>query len=294
MSTGTGRVAVIGDIGGHSNELRTLLSNLGVAFNHPADLRPVGLEWRDVSYRWPDDLHVVSVGDLVHRGPDSLGVLVLIDRLTAAGQWTQVVGNHEQLYVDRPAFGWDETLDEVGQGLLRSWWADGRMVAAAAVDSARGPHLVTHAGLTHGFFDLALPSRPTTAKEAAVAICATAATGSLWLPGLMLGYQQNLAAGPVWAEAGHELIFSWARAATEGDYPPFHQVHGHSSVFDWGRKQWWVEVEHLAPAEVRLDGRRRHVTATIRGMRIIGIDPDHGKDPAPVSAPLVLTDARVL
>jgi hypothetical protein len=46
---------VIGDIGGHLSELRTELVRLGAG--------PDG--WL------PDDLIVVQVGDLIHRGPDT-------------------------------------------------------------------------------------------------------------------------------------------------------------------------------------------------------------------------------
>jgi hypothetical protein len=60
----TVRVAVIGDIGGHLNELRTELVRLGAGQDG----------------RLPDDLIVVQVGDLIHRGPDSDGVVALVDR----------------------------------------------------------------------------------------------------------------------------------------------------------------------------------------------------------------------
>ncbi len=57
------RVAIIGDIGGHSEELFSALVRLG-ADPHTLDL--------------PPDLIVVQVGDLIHRGPDSVGVLAIV------------------------------------------------------------------------------------------------------------------------------------------------------------------------------------------------------------------------
>ena len=54
------RVAVIGDVGGHLAELRRELVRLG-ADEETGEL--------------PDDLTIVQVGDLVHRGPDSAGVV---------------------------------------------------------------------------------------------------------------------------------------------------------------------------------------------------------------------------
>src|SRR4051812_49694873 len=76
-----GRVLAIGDIHGCSAALDTLL----------ALVRPT-----------PDDL-VVTVGDYVHRGPDSAGVL---DRLIALHQTHRLVslcGNHEELFLEAHA-----------------------------------------------------------------------------------------------------------------------------------------------------------------------------------------------
>ena len=61
-----GRIAVIGDVGGHLGHLRAALIALGADGD---DLR------------LPSDLTVIQVGDLVDRGPDSSGVLDLVGRL---------------------------------------------------------------------------------------------------------------------------------------------------------------------------------------------------------------------
>ena len=53
------RVAVIGDVAGHLDELQTELVRLG------ADGATLEL---------PAGLQVIQVGDLIHRGPDSAGV----------------------------------------------------------------------------------------------------------------------------------------------------------------------------------------------------------------------------
>ena len=81
-----GRVAVIGDLAGHLDELRGELVRLG------ADASTL---------RLPDDLTVVQVGDLVHRGPDSDGVVALVDRYLREQpeHWVQLAGNHEGQYV---------------------------------------------------------------------------------------------------------------------------------------------------------------------------------------------------
>ena len=84
-------MAVVGDIGGHVDELHRELGRLG------ADPQ---------TGRLPDDLTVVQVGDLVHRGPDSERVIALVDRYLREqpGQWVQLLGNHEAHYV--PAESW--------------------------------------------------------------------------------------------------------------------------------------------------------------------------------------------
>lgn len=104
---GPTRIAVIGDVGGHFGPLVHLLGELGVRFGAEID--------------WPDDLHVIQVGDLVHRGPASAEVVGLVAGLLERGVWTQIVGNHEQLYVDRPVFGWNEVIEETAQEQLRGW-----------------------------------------------------------------------------------------------------------------------------------------------------------------------------
>lgn len=62
---GAVRVLLIGDVAGHLDVLRWALGAHGV------DLDTATI---------PDGLVVVQAGDLVHRGPDSAGVIALVDR----------------------------------------------------------------------------------------------------------------------------------------------------------------------------------------------------------------------
>ncbi|WP_233594971.1 metallophosphoesterase [Amycolatopsis sp. WAC 04169] len=73
-----GRVAIIGDVGGHPDQLRRALAWLGAT-----------------GERLPPDLTVIQVGDLVDRGPDSTGVLDIVANLLDDGRWIQLAGNHE-------------------------------------------------------------------------------------------------------------------------------------------------------------------------------------------------------
>jgi serine/threonine protein phosphatase 1 len=67
------RSIVIGDVHGQLEALKRLLRVVDVG---PAD-------------------HIVFCGDLVHRGPDSLGVVRYVADLVKAGWATYVLGNHE-------------------------------------------------------------------------------------------------------------------------------------------------------------------------------------------------------
>ncbi|MFM2246862.1 MAG: hypothetical protein RL071_2936 [Pseudomonadota bacterium] len=73
-----GPLDIIGDIHGEIDALRVLLTRLGV----------------DVARRRAPR-HLVFVGDLVDRGPDSVAVVQLVADLVDAGQATVVMGNHE-------------------------------------------------------------------------------------------------------------------------------------------------------------------------------------------------------
>ena len=151
------RVAVIGDIGGHLDALRGELRRLGVD-----DDRPI-----------PDDLVVVQVGDLVHRGPDFDAVVAYVDRRLRSqpDRWIQLVGNHEANYVRPPVFRWPEQVCRGTARTLQRWWRRRELRVAAAVETDRESFLVTHAGLTAQFWAQSLGA-PTTARDASITIVA--------------------------------------------------------------------------------------------------------------------------
>ncbi len=252
-----GRVAVVGDVGGHRRALRAELVRLG------ADPR---------TGRLPADLTVVQVGDLVHRGPDSEGVIGLVDGYLRhqPEQWLQLVGNHEAQYLRDPAFTWPQRLDAATADILRRWWGDGRMRVAAAITGDGEDILVTHAGLTAAFWraDLGAPGG---ARAAAAALNALVEVHDdvLFRPGQMLGGGRPAPrAGPIWATARGELVSSWLGVAM-----PFSQIHGHSSVFDGAPRR------DAVTAITTVDPDSRHETSTLDGGRIIGVDPGHGTRP---------------
>lgn len=281
-SCAPGRVAVIGDIAGHPRPLLRLLSSLGVE----ADPEVVGLSpgkkrgdaVAELDLIWPDDLQIVSAGDMVHRGPDSDGVIALIDRLVREGRWFPVVGNHEQLYVHRRVFGWEESVGPRSILRLHRWWNEGLMYGSLAIDTTTGrDRIVCHGGLTAGFW--AEIGAPTTATEAAAAIRASGE--NLWRPGLMLGYNPSMSAGPVWAESGTEVALSWLADPDAAAAIDFDQFHGHSSIVRWPSQRPWnphlIETLVQHGACIELDPSRSHVNITVNGTQIHGLDPGHGE-----------------
>ena len=260
------RVAVIGDVGGHVAVLRAELVRLGADPD---------------TGRIPEDLVIVQLGDLVHRGPDSAAVVDLVDVMLRGGQgrWVQLVGNHEAHYVADRVFEWPEELPAAAADRLRAWWSDGSMVVAAAFRAPSGDFLVTHAGLTAGFWRSVLDT-PVTAAQTAARLNALAgrSDGALFRTGSMInGKRPSIAAGPLWAEAGRELVPSWFETRM-----PFSQVHGHSTIVDWetGELRGSAAVIHITSA----DPQTRHEVSRLGGGTIIGVDPCHGPEAAPVSA----------
>jgi hypothetical protein len=254
-----GRVAVIGDVAGHLDELRRELLRLGA---DPSTLR------------LPPELTVIQVGDLIHRGPDSEGVVALVDHYltTQPQQWLQLVGNHEAQYLRPPAFEWPETLAGAAGDAIRRWWDKGQMYAAVAVETPSERYLVTHAGLTRGYWRQVLDRL---VNPAQVAAALNSFIGQhddvLFSAGHMLGgaRRPNPLAGPIWAAAGTELVPSWLDFRL-----PFSQVHGHASLFDWQQRQFRASPQVVGLTIV--DEEAKHETTALNGGRIVGIDPGHG------------------
>ena len=286
---GVVRALLIGDVAGHLDALRWALGAYGV------DLGTATI---------PDGLVVVQAGDLVHRGPDSAGVVALVDRFLRgphAERWIQLIGNHEQPYLfDQPCVIPRE-LDDYSVSTLRAWWADGLAHAATVITpdwtqvslprrmrSVRpeGDILVTHAGLTHGAWEEL--GGPTSAAAAAAAINADArGTGTVTLrEGRMTTGTTDLAAGPLWAQAGAELLSSWDQTT---DAPHLNQIHGHTTVRGWSQERWYPgAADIINRGDLLADQDTKRELARIGDRLIWGIDPGHHHAPAPAWQPLVI------
>jgi serine/threonine protein phosphatase 1 len=78
------RIYAIGDIHGRNDLLRNLLRQIEA----------------DDSKREPADTHIIFLGDLMDRGPDSAGVIETAMALQATGKKVRfLMGNHEEVFV---------------------------------------------------------------------------------------------------------------------------------------------------------------------------------------------------
>ncbi|GAA1415520.1 polynucleotide kinase-phosphatase [Glutamicibacter uratoxydans] len=111
----TGPFDVIGDVHGCLDELVMLLEKLGYRFEYDAEKNPANAVH-------PQGRRAVFVGDLVDRGPDSVGVLRLVMGMVRSGAALAVSGNHEDKLVRalrgrnvNLTHGLDQTMDQIQQ-----------------------------------------------------------------------------------------------------------------------------------------------------------------------------------
>jgi hypothetical protein len=263
------RAAIIGDVSGWGYSLETALSSIGC-----------DPETGSV----PDDLIVIQVGDLVHKGADSTGAVAVADRILLSDRWIQLCGNHEGQYLGGPSFWRPEISVHLAADLNR-WFEEGQIRAAHALDTVEyGPVLITHAGLTAAKWKQ-FGENPDVHVVANLLNeeFATDPERSL-TPGAMLGM-----AGPpgvAWTEPTVELFFPWSH------FPglPFTQVNGHASPYDWHRHQWSPLIEAQTWIDREVDEAIRHTKITWPNSHaLIGVDPGFGvKGPDIPLVPLVL------
>jgi hypothetical protein len=265
------RLAVIGDVGGHAEPLRRELVRLGA--------RPDG--------SLPEDLTVVQVGDLIHRGPDSAQVVDIVDGYldTQPTQWIQLIGNHEAQYLQEPVFVWPDALSRRHIRIIDRWWQNGSAAVAAAIETTtHESFLVTHAGITAEFWASVLGG-PSTAAEAVHRIndLAKADADKVFRAGVMLHGTTVPDAGPLWADTTTELLPGWADRQL-----PFSQIHGHDSITTWRGGDITVPRGGIE-ALVTIDADAKHEAVHLAGGRLIGIDPDHRETPTTPWRALELT-----
>ncbi len=251
------RLLVIGDVGGHHERLRQLLVDAG------ADPEGATL---------PPETHVVQVGDLIDRGPDSAACVALADRFVASGAaWTQLLGNHEGNRIGGRRF-WDEPLDAAALETLQRWWRTGQAKLAVALRTREmGDVLVTHAGLVAQLW--VMMGRPDCVGAADRLNQAVGRDPELaFSSGVLLA---GGVAGPAWADAARELYPSWIST----ELVPFGQVHGHSPVVAWPTGRAVRSVPWRLRRRLRPDPERQHSRIDIGGRPFVCVDPGLGFTP---------------
>lgn len=118
---GQQRTFVVGDVHGCREPLLAALAGRGLV---------------DDSGNWSaGDAHLWFLGDFVDRGPDGIGVIDLVMRLTeqaadAGGQVRTLMGNHEVLLLGTARFGDTEVPSDFGyRSFGRSWALNGGVLA---------------------------------------------------------------------------------------------------------------------------------------------------------------------
>ena len=239
-------MAVIGDVGGFVNHLQHALESLGV---------------RDDC--WPDDLHVIQVGDLF-GGRADCDVARLVAPHLAAGRWTQLVGNWELGAVGGIPIGKaGRSPDPQAIAEFSAWHRDGLVQRAATVTSSKGATgVVTHAGISYGFWMQDLLGEPDPFRV--VGALNSMPLDQLARPGAMLGFEGEPAPGPIWSSA-NETWREWRVC-------PWPQIHGHTTA--WRPKLGWAP---WIPEEIRrrcvVDRLHATFTPSEGSPPIIGIDP---------------------
>lgn len=282
------RVAIFGDTGGHYRALRDGLAELGVQ------------DWQ-----FPDDVQVVHLGDLVHRGGNSDAVVSLVDNMMESneGRWKQIIGNHEAMHLNigvTPFFRCNCSEETIAT--LQRWYSDGLLVPAAAIlgigsrkwtagnrpvdqEEIVTELLCVHGGITREFWEQDLGA-PETAIEAMIEILSLD-NKTLTREGVMTAGFNGRSPGPIWATAADETFVSWS-----GFDMPFSQVVGHTTPYSHLNQQWWT----WTPKEARANGKgvpaeRRSVLFGQNGL-ILCQDPGYGARDEAGPQPYLLIDAE--
>lgn len=282
------RYIVFGDTGGHSKQLLAGLVEAGMDAS---------------SLRLPEDVTIIHLGDLIHKGPDSAGVMELVDKVANVnpGQWIQILGNHEFQYIQGAPIFWQPGVSVHEIAMLGRWIQSGfARVAFALPDiesvtpfprkktygGGKGA-LFTHAGLTYGFWKGI--GKPLTAEETAD-ILNSLPVKRVAHPGVMLGGgpsnipYSSAKVGPVWALASYEVFDSWQDVQDE---MPFLQFHGHTNCYQWSRNEWFANTSRWFRNETSLVPAARLSVTQLAGSFLCGVDPGFSKTADTKSQPFV-------
>jgi len=257
-----GTTFVIGDIGGQLDIFEQALRSVGV--NTETMVIPEGVT-------------VIQLGDVIrmHDSPhlDNIAVLALVDNLrrTNPEQYIQLWGNHEYgaLHWHLPGTHWrvEEDHRNALTDAMQDWLDTGCTDIAVAV----GETLVTHAGLTHGYWEQI--GSPSTAAEAAAVLNGLSGELITTKARAPYGYILNrYTAEPdtnvLWAEAATETYPSWISGAEM----PFNQVHGHDTPYSHEYSRLKPHTPRAVAERLTVDEANRRTILSIGDRTITCVD----------------------
>lgn len=250
--------ALFGDIGGHKELFEQSLIDLGC--NVEAGIIP-------------DDITIVQVGDLVDRGPDSNGVVDLVNKFIASDRWIQLVGNHEQRMLIGPNFDTPRSLsepDEEHWAIIQTWRERGWLHLACGIEAEDGEqYFITHAGLSMQFWAINYDrEEELSSLVELVNRHWDISTDEGWYFGVDTRRPQY--PGVTWANCRRDLLPSWF----EGNLP-WNQVHGHSTLLPWGNMRDFVRPDNFEHVTYDLHARHSWMSYP-NDKKIIQIDPALG------------------
>lgn len=277
------KILVYGDIGGHYWPFARSLSQHGIDLEHAT---------------FSDDTIVIQVGDLIHRGPDSDDCIEAVDEMLTKypDQWIQLLGNHEGHHIGGPEFGdsrshemWSVRADL--EEVLQRWYASGAAQLAVGLDSPTlgGETLITHAGLCAPLYERIVKAQGNQVGVGQLAAILNAQpVQRAFMPGIMLGVRDSIP-GVAWAAAWAEVYASWLT------WPrvPFHQIHGHSTVYYWNASSWGGTPKIIQEC-TEIDKKCRMSMTKIGGKRFIAIDQALGKEEPWFNVEPLIIDGEIL
>ncbi len=276
---------VFGDTGGHAVQLMRALEAVGV------DLE---------TYKMPEDLRIIHLGDLIHKGPDSHLIIEVVDQLMNINpnQWKQLIGNHESQHLDPKSNGlpapyfWSCDCTARDEQKMNEWWNNGLATFSWGLDSfeyetlkveisakpkIQIPHkgiFFSHGGLTYLWWKNYLKGELSAVKASEIINALPLDVASS--PGELMGVH-NAHVGPIWAIGNYEVWPSWEKMyQSAGVDMPFIQIHGHTQSYSYGRNKWWP-VAKAFQENTKLNPQIRSVTTKLANSLLIGMDPGYSE-----------------
>lgn len=277
------RAAIFGDVGGHATQFFAALVQLGV------DIETAVI---------PEDLMIIQLGDLIHKGPDSDLLVAFVDRCLTRDllaertrpvferderyqrQWLQLLGNHEMQHLNGYDF-WRCDCSQDTVRLLRKWFRSGVATTVASIGHDPLPRrlaspttVLSHGGVTRGFWKAVDPSFTPVVGVHAIRDMERRDFARLNRHGVMLGGQgvPSALVGPIWAAATEEVYPSWDEVGKDMN---FNQAHGHTAPFTWDRQAWYpgTPLKYRKAMHAHLEDRAATYQPANAAGNFLALDP---------------------